>query len=350
MTRQPRVLIHLAKLAHNLRTIASRAAQAGIKITGVLKGTAGDPEIARTLIEAGLDSIGDSRIENLRKLKDYRRIERMMVRLPARSRLAEVTAIASCSLNAETEILRELNEVAGGCHQVILMVDLGDLREGVAPADLLELGRYCRKLRRISVVGLGANFSCFAGVIPTVSKLEQLTLLARELQTCLHLPIRWVSGGNSSSLALLYQGTIPPGINHLRIGEGILAGKETLTGQGLPDLYQDAFILEAEVVQCQWKPARPEGEIGLDAFGRVPKLAPVPDGMRLLLNIGHQDTPLTGLKPLDPEITVLGGSSDYLVAACPRKLKPGQTVSFIPNYWSILGLMTSPYVSRTYVQ
>ncbi|HEX3045304.1 MAG TPA: alanine racemase [Bacillota bacterium] len=350
MIKQPRVIIHLAKLAHNFQTIAFRAARAGIKITGVLKGTAGDPEIARTLIEAGLLSIGDSRIENLAQLRNYPNLERMMVRLPAKSRLSEVFATATCSLNAEVEILQGLNDVAEEKHQVFLMVDLGDLREGVAPVDLMELGRFCRKLRRLAVVGLGTNFSCFAGVIPTVSKLKQLIQLAEELQSEAQLPIQYISGGNSSSLALLYQGTIPRGINHLRIGEGILAGKETLSGGSLPDLYQDAFILEAEVIQSQWKPARPEGKIGLDAFGRVPQLTEVPDGIRLLLNIGHQDTPLTGLKPLDPEVTVLGGSSDYLVAAGSQKHKVGQTLSFIPNYWSILGLMTSPYVSRTYIQ
>jgi predicted amino acid racemase len=350
MSKQPRVLIHLAKLAHNFQTIASRAARAGIRITGVLKGTAGDPEIARTLIEAGLDSIGDSRIENLDKLREYSNLQKMMVRLPARSRLSEVTAAATCSLNAEVEILQALNDVAEKKHQVFLMVDLGDLREGVAPGDLMELGRFCRKLGRLVVIGLGANFSCFAGVIPTVTKLEQLIQLAEELKSETQLPIQYVSGGNSSSLALLYQGTIPPGINHLRIGEGILTGKETLSGGSLPDLYQDAFTLEAEVIQSQWKPARPEGKIGLDAFGRIPQPVEVPDGIRLLLNIGHQDTPLTGLTPLDPELKVLGGSSDYLVVAGSRKHRTGQTISFIPNYWSILGLMTSPYVSRTYIK
>jgi predicted amino acid racemase len=118
--------------------------------------------------------------------------------------------------------------------------------------------------------------------------LEKLVGLVDYLKGECQLPIEYVSGGNSSSLKLLYDGLIPPGINHLRIGEGILLGRETLTGSYLPDLYHDAFIVEAEVIQAQYKPAVPDGEVGLDAFGRVPSISVKEPGIRLLLNLGHQ--------------------------------------------------------------
>ncbi|HBF36472.1 MAG TPA: alanine racemase, partial [Firmicutes bacterium] len=142
---------------------------------------------------------------------------------------------------------------------------------------------------------------------------------------------------------------LPSGVNHLRIGEGIFLGRETLAGSFLPELFQDAFVVEAEVIEAQWKPAEPDGEIGLDAFGRKPDMPKVEAGMRFLLNLGHQDTPLSGLTPMNPTLTVMGGSSDYLVMAAQSSIKVGEVIRFLPNYWSLLGLMTSPYVAKVYV-
>jgi predicted amino acid racemase len=348
MSKLPRVIIDLNKIAENYLTINRRADQAGIAVCGVLKATAGDRRICARLIEAGLTEIGDSRLENFQKMSIPPFVHKVLLRLPALSRLGELTGNVDCSLNCEETALEALNTQPGG-HEIMLMADMGDLREGVSEEKLFELGKYCRGLHNLQIIGLGTNLSCFAGVIPTVAKLERLIYLASVLKDEYGLPIRFISGGNSSSLSLLYEGTIPGGINHLRIGEGILLGRETLTGSFLPGLHRDAFMLEAEVIQAQWKPNRPTGEIGCDAFGRVPEFSGGPDGIRLLLNIGHQDTALNCLTPLEPELKVLGGSSDYLVMASEKKMRVGEIVRFRANYWSVLGLMTSPYVEKVYV-
>ncbi len=347
MSKLPRVIINLPKIVHNYQKINERCNRAGITLTGVIKGVAGDLNIIEALVEAGLRELGDSRLENLSRLPDFSATRKMLLRLPALSLLQETLEMADISLNSETDTLKSLDRLAKK-HQIFLMVDLGDLREGVTEDRLPELGAVCRSLKNIEAIGLGANFSCFAGVIPTIAKLERLSVLAQFLRDEFRLPIRFVSGGNSSSLPLLYSGKMPKGINHLRIGEGILLGRETLFGKVLQDLYRDAFIIEAEIIQSQWKPALPDGEIGMDAFGRKPCLPALEAGVRLLLRLGHQDTPLDGLTPVDPDLTVMGGSSDYLVIASPKKLKVGETVQFLPNYWSLLGIMTSPYVEKTY--
>jgi predicted amino acid racemase len=345
----PRVVIDIDKIVFNFQRITERAHRSGIAVTGVLKGIAGDAKIANHLIEAGMAWIGDSRLDNLGKIKAPAGVQKMLLRLPAFSQLEQVVRCAGQSLNSEIEILQALNSLPESKgHEVFLMVDLGDLREGVSETGILELGRRCRSFQNLRISGIGTNFSCFAGLKPSQLKLEKLVKLANFLTEEYRLPIKYVSGGNSSSLGLLDAGRIPPGINHLRVGEGILLGRETLTGSNLPDLYHDAFIVEAEVIQAQCKPAVPDGETGLDAFGRVPSIPVQEPGIRLLLNLGHQDTPLTGLKPLDSGLTVLGGSSDYLVMASERLVKVGEIVPFLPNYWSLLGLMTSPYVRKVY--
>jgi predicted amino acid racemase len=349
MSHFPRIIIDVDKIIANFLKIAGQARRAGITITGVLKGIAGDKRITRDLIEAGLSWIGDSRLENLRKIEASNPVRKMLLRMPAFSQLEQVVRYADQSLNSEVEVLEAMDRLPDSKdHEVFLMVDLGDLREGVSENDIEQLGQACRGLKNLKVSGIGTNFSCFAGLKPSETKLVKLVQLASCLQNQYHLPIEFISGGNSSSLGLLYEGRIPPGINHLRIGEGILLGRETLTGNNLPDLFQDAFIVEAEVIQAKWKPAVPDGEVGLDAFGRVPEIPVQEPGIRLLLNLGHQDTPLTGLTPLDPDLTVMGGSSDYLVMASRRPVKVGEVVRFLPNYWSLLGLMTSPYVWRVY--
>jgi predicted amino acid racemase len=175
-----------------------------------------------------------------------------------------------------------------------------------------------------------------------------LTALAEQLRAEFQWPLPFVSGGNSSSLPLLYGQQLPSGITHLRVGEGILLGRETLLGTQLPDLFPDVFYVEAEILQVQWKPGQAAGLVGRDAFGRKPAVPELQAGPRLLLGIGEQETPLSGLTPLEPGITILGGSSDYMVAATEEPYQVGQTVRFAPNYWSLLALFSSRYVTREY--
>jgi len=350
--RLPRILIDLTKLTRNYLVIKERCARAGITLTAVVKGVAGDRKIYEALVNSGMTEAGDSRLENLRRLNIFLGVKKVLLRLPAINRPTEVLNCADLSLNAEAATLERLDSRCrslGKEHEVFLMVDSGDLREGVFPFEIPELAKVCRNLKMIKVTGIGTNFSCFAGMKPSIAKFRILTDLADGLREEFRLPIDYVSGGNSSSLPLLYQGLLPEGINHLRVGEGFLLGRETLTGAELPDLHQDVFTVEAEVVQTQWKPAISGGETGRDAFGMNFKLPIVTAGYRSLLNIGRQDTPLFGLRPLEPEVTVLGGSSDYLVLAGVQKLPIGKVVRFRPDYWGLLALMTSKYVAKEYL-
>jgi predicted amino acid racemase len=351
MSSLPRVLIDLPKLAHNFQTLQRRCQSQGITMTAVVKGLAGDRPTVECLAAAGLTQLGDSRLANLTHYQDFPGITKLQLRLPSPQTAASTVDLAEISLNTELTTLEALNACAGlrdRKHQVILMVDLGDRREGVSEADLPPLAASCLKLRNLEMIGVGANFSCFAGVMPTPAALKQLMALADNLRQEFNLPLPYVSGGNSSSLPLLYGQQLPSGINHLRIGEGILLGRETLQGTQLPDLFPDVFCVEAEVLQVQWKPSQAAGTIGRDAFGRKPRFPKNAAGLRLLIGIGEQDTPLSGLTPLEPGITVLGGSSDYLVAASEHRYQVGRIIRFTPNYWSLLALMSSRYVTKEY--
>ena len=344
----PRLVIDIPKIVHNLQSIQKLCGRWGVALTGVVKGVAGDFKIVEALVDAGLEELGDSRIENLERYSVFPKVNRVLLRLPGINDLERVVRSADISLNAEMDTIGAIERL-GVRHRVFLMVDLGDRREGILERDLLEMARFCQGLKHTALVGVGANFSCFAGGKPAPEKLAALVSIAKLLKEEFHLPVRYISGGNSSSLPMLYSGGLVSGINHLRIGEGILLGRETLEGRPLPGLFQDAFIVEAEVLQSQWKPGRADGEIGRDAFGRKPEIPEVGEGFRLLLNLGQQDTPLSGLTPLEPGVQFLGGSSDYLVLASEKKIRVGSILRFTPNYWGLLALMTSPYVRKEHL-
>ncbi|MCP4548531.1 MAG: alanine/ornithine racemase family PLP-dependent enzyme, partial [bacterium] len=145
-------------------------------------------------------------------------------------------------------------------------------------------------------------------------------------------------------------------VNHLRIGEAILLGCDTLTRERIPDLYTDAFTLVAEVVELKTKPSRPYGEIAQDAFGHVPVFA---DGYiheegkgdmeRAILALGRQDVDGSAIKPRI-KADILGISSDYLVLdVSGLDLEVGAKVQFDVGYSALLRAMTSPYVEKVYL-
>lgn len=344
----PRLEINLTKLQQNAVALVSQAAAQGIDIWGVTKVLQGAPPVARALLAAGVTAIAESRVGNLQRLQSAGvGSRRVLLRLPAPSKAHLVVALADMSLNSQLPTLRALNHAAlqaGVKHGVLLMVDLGDLREGVWPDDLPALARQAARLPGLRLLGLGTNLTCFAGVMPSPSNLGQLVTLARNLEAQGIMQSRIISGGNSSSWRLLQRGQIPPEVNNLRLGEAILFGRESLERAAIPGLHTDAFMLTAEVIEVNVKPSVPIGRIAQDAFGNVPSFADRGMRRRAILALGRQDVEPEGLFPLQAGVEVLGASSDHLVLDTtdyPGQVKVGQRFSFVPNYSALLRLSSS---------
>ena len=351
----PTLHIDLGKLEHNARTVTDLCAAHGIAVTGVTKAVCGDPRIATAMLRGGAAGIADSRLENLRRLRVAGIPGPLMqLRLPALSRVDEVVSDAGISLNAESAVLEALSQAArriGRVHEVILMVELGDLREGVEPDALLPLLGRARGLPGIRIVGLGTNLACLSGVVPSASNMRHLVELAEYVEKRLATGLRWISGVNSSGLHLIAAGQMPPRVNHARIGEAILLGRETTRRDPWPGTFQDAFELRAEILELMHKPSRPVGERSEDAFGRHP--APENHGriLHALVNVGRQDVAVDGIRPLDGRLQILAASSDYLaldVSAAEGELRVGDTLAFALNYAALLAAMTSPYLAKDF--
>lgn len=346
----PRLEIDLVKLRHNARTLVERLAPRGISVTGITKATLGSPDIARAMLRAGVRSLGDSRIENIETLRRAGvTAPLILVRSPMLSQVDRVVAHADVSFNTELDVIRALSaaaEAAGRTHGVVLMVELGDLREGLLPGDLTGVARAVQLLPAVALAGIGTNLACQSGVSPDAANMGELSALADSIEDTLGLRIGTVSGGNSANLDWALGRGRPGRVNNLRLGESILLGREPLHRRPVEGLHTDAITLVAEVIESKRKPSLPRGEIGQTAFGAA---APARDRgvrVRTIVGVGHQDVDPSGL--LAPAgIQVIGASSDHLILdAGPDRLPIGAEVSFQLDYSALVRAMTSAFVAR----
>jgi len=349
----PWLRIDLDKIEHNSRTLVALCSEHGIAVSGVTKATCGNPDVANAMLRGGVSSIADSRLENIHRLQaagvdtSY-----TLLRLPPLSGVDSVVATVGLSLNSELCVLQALSVAAtrlGVQHDVILMVDLGDLREGIWPDDLMPVVDEAIQLAGIRIVGIGANLACFSGVVPSESSMTRLVELADALEQRCHVTLQWVSGVNSSGLDLIASGHMPRRINHARLGEAILLGRETVHRRPWPDTFQDAFVLHAEVLELKNKPSLPIGERSEDAFGHHPAFEDRGLIKRALLNVGREDVDVAGITPIDSRLRVIGASSGYLAVdatAAGDDIRVGSEVAFALNYSALVAAMTSAYVKK----
>ena len=349
----PYLTIDLEKIEHNARTIVNLCRIHGVAVVGVTKCTSGHPEIAKAMLRGGAISIGESQLENVQRLKRAAiGASCMLLRLPSPSEVEEVVEWVDVSLNSELSVLAGLSRAAqrrSQLHNAIIMVDLGDLREGLWPNEVLPFMREALRLPGIRIAGLGTNLACFGGVVPNEANMHRLVELAEEVERTFGLQLDWVSGANSSGLNLIASGQMPPRVNQARIGEAILLGRETTHRQPWPDTFQDAFALHAEILELKRKPSAPLGERSEDAFGHLMRFENRGDIERALVNIGREEVSIEGISPHDPRLKILGASSSYLVldmSAAAGAFQVGDELAFSLNYGALLTAMTSEHVKK----
>lgn len=346
----PRLEIDLDKIGHNARNLVERLGKRGISVAGVTKATLGSAEIAATLLRAGVNALGDSRIENIESMRIGQQSATMtLIRSPMLSQVQRVVRYANVSCNTEIEVIRRLSieaQQAECNHGVVLMVELGDLREGIMPDDLLDCVRETLSLPHIDFKGIGTNLACRSGVAPGARNMAMLTELAEQIETTFDVTVAIVSGGNSANLEWALSGAAIGRINDLRLGEAILLGCEPLHRQPLDGLYTDAITLIAEVIEAKVKPTLPSGQIAQNAFGEIPTFADRGQVTQAILAIGRQDIDPCGLQaPVG--IEVMGASSDHLIVESDGdNLSVGTEVVFQLNYSALVRSMTSPFVTK----
>lgn len=351
----PQIEVKLPKLKHNVKVLKDICHENGVKMWAVTKCFCAMPEIAEAIVEAGADMLADARIVNLKKLKDLK-VKKVLLRIPMHSEVDEVVEYADYSLNSELSTLSLLSEAAikkSKVHNVIIMIDLGDLREGVWPDELENFLDQATTLKGISIRGFGVNLTCYGGVIPDEKNLGRLVDISRNMADKYNLDLEILSGGNSSSFYLLTEGRLAKGINNLRLGELILLGRETAYGKLVDGLNTDAFKLKAQIVELKEKPSVPIGTIGMDAFGNNPTFEDRGVIKRAIIAVGRQDIDPYNMHPLDEKIDILGSSSDHTILDITNSdtnYKVGDIVEFSVDYGCLLKSMTSEYVTKVIIK
>lgn len=347
----PKLIVNYELLKNNVKSMVELCESKGIKVAGVTKVFCGNPLIAKAYVEGGVSFLADSRIENLQRLKEFD-LPKIMLRLPMISEAEKVVEYADISLNSEIETIRALSEKAlekNRIHKIVLMVDLGDLREGFFDeGDLFKAVEKILALKGVKLIGIGTNLTCYGGVIPSMEHMDRLNRLKREIEEKYNIELEIISGGNSSTLHLLAANDLQ-GINNLRLGESLVLGTESAYGQQMAGTRNDAFKLQVQIIEVKEKPSVPIGEIGRDAFGQVPTFVDRGVRRRILCAVGKQDVDLDSLYPVDKGLVILGASSDHLIldgSDSEINYKVGDIVEFTMHYVCLLRAMTSEYIKK----
>ncbi len=347
----PRLEIDINKIKHNAKTLKELFAKKEISVTAVIKGVTGSPEVANAILECGITTIAVSLVQNIKKMKEFGvKAKFLLTRLPNHTEVPDVVKYADISLNSEISTIKLLSEHSlkqGKKHKVVLMLELGDLREGILPEDIDSIIEQILPLKGIELYGIGANLACFGGVKPSEENMTELSQTADRIQEKYNIKLHMISGGNSANYEWLLHTNNIGNINNLRIGEAILLGRETLHRNKIPQLYTDAFTLICEVIESKIKPSLPYGEICQNAFGNKPEFPDIGNINRVIIGIGEQDVDTKAIKPRI-NANVIGASSDHLILHSRSPIEVGSEIEFDINYSALLRLSISPYVIKTF--
>lgn len=341
----------MPKLLHNTEEVLRLCQENHITSSiVVVKVLAGYLPVVKKIANYDFAYLGDSRLDNLIRFKNIAK-KKALLRLPSLDEVDKVVEYADLSLNSEIETIIALDKAAKKkhkFHEILLMFDLGDLREGIFyQDDYLSIVEKIITLKSIKLIGIGTNLTCYGGIVPTNENLNILVEIKKKIESHFNIKLAIVSGGNSSSFHLLTTHTMPKAINNLRYGEVLFMGRETSFGKTLPNLYSDVFMLQAEIIEVKTKPSYPIGKIGFNSFGEEPVIVDKGIMRRGILAIGKQDVILENLTSRNKNITIIGGSSDHLLVDLTKsEYVLGDVMDFNLNYPALLHLMNSKYVDK----
>jgi len=223
------------KLNQNFRFLDSLFKERGIVWGVVSKILCGNTLYLKELLALGVTEIHDSRVSNLRKIKELApNVQTVYIKPPAKMSIRGIIRHADVSFNTEIDTIKMLSDEAvkqGKVHKIIIMIEMGDLREGVMGEELIDFYRQVLELPNIEISGIGTNLNCLSGVMPTQDKLIQLSLYKQLIESRFNISIPWVSGGTSVAVPLMLRNARPMAVNHFRIGEALFFGKDLFSGK-----------------------------------------------------------------------------------------------------------------------
>ncbi|OEL04065.1 alanine/ornithine racemase family PLP-dependent enzyme [Staphylococcus casei] len=331
-----KVKINLSKIQYNARVLYALFNQHNIQFTPVIKCVGGDKQIVDTLKNIGITHFADARIDNITKSLD-KDLTYTMIRTPNQNELEDVVRYTKMSMQTEMSTIRQLNDIAEQQqvkHQILLMVDWKDAREGILTYDVVDYIKEILNMHHISIAGLSFNFMCFQSIVPTDLDVDMMNQFVSSVELETGIRFRIISGGNSSMLPQMLYSDLGK-INELRIGETLFRGVETTTSQPIASLFQDVIILETEIVEIKPRVNITTGQHYLQA----------------IIDIGNLDTDVSEIKPLHHHIKVLGATSDHVMIDLLNHdhYQVGDKIQFSLGYKALAQSMYMPNLAKSYV-
>lgn len=322
----------------------------------VTKLLCGTEKYLKEVLKLGIPEVCDSRVSNLRKVKRLNpNVQTVYIKPPAKRSIKEIVQFADVSFNSESSTIRLLSAEAvkqGKKHKVIIMIELGDLREGIMGDHLISFYEAVFQLPNIEVVGIGSNLNCLHGVMPSQDKFVILSLYKQLIDARFSKSIPWITGGTSVVIPMLLNKTLPSSINHFRVGETLFFGADLVSGKTIKGMHDDVFRLFSEIIEITEKPVVPIGELAENPSGDVFEVDESDYGKksyRAIIDIGLLDISPNYLIPDDPEIEIVNASSDMLIlnlGDSAGTYKVGDLISFKLKYMGALGLLNSYYIEK----
>lgn len=357
------ITLYQDKLQHNFDFLNTLFKSNDIEWAIVTKLLCGSPKFLREVIRLGLPELCDSRISNLKKIKEIaaeegQDVQTVYIKPPAKKSIRSLVRYADVSFNTEFETMKLLSEEAqrqGKTHKVVIMIELGDLREGVMGEQLIDFYRSVFQLPNLEITGIGANLNCLYGVMPSEDKLIQLILYKQLIEATFDRQIPWVSGGTSVVLPLLLKQRLPKGTNHFRIGESLYFGINLISGKTIKGMKADVLKFDAQIIEMQEKPKVPIGQLEENPSGETFKVNESDYGKtsyRAILDVGLLDINPDYLIPTDKHLAISGASSDMIVidmGDTRRNYNVGDFITFKLKYMGALSLLNSNYIEKVVV-
>lgn len=347
------------KLRHNYQFLDKLFKKNNIQWGVVSKLFCGNKTFIKELIDLGVTEIHDSRISNLKVIKDLApQVQTVYIKPPPKRSIPRLIKYADVSFNTDYGIIKIISDEAlkqNKIHKIIIMIEMGDLREGVMGENLIDFYAKIFNLPGIEVIGIGANLNCLNGVMPTQDKLIQLSLYKQLIEAKFQRKIPWVTGGSSVTIPLILKKLIPKGVNHFRVGETLFRGVDLFENEIIPGMKADIFRLHTEIIELMEKPKIPTGELGTNVAGETPQFDEKDYGKtscRAILDIGLLDIKPDDIIPEDETIAFMGASSDMMVMDLGdnnKKYKVGDIITFQMSYMGILAAMNSNYITKVVV-
>jgi predicted amino acid racemase len=348
-----------SRLRHNynfLNTLFDKHEKDWAIVTKLL---CGNEDLLKEVLKLGIKEVCDSRLSNLQKIKEIDpSIQTVYIKPPPKRSIEKVVKYANVSFNSESYTIQLLSEEAvrqGKTHRVTIMIELGDLREGIMGDNLISFYSKVFELPNIEIVAIGANLNCLHGVMPSQDKLIQLSLYKQLVEATFNKKIRWITGGSSVTLPLLFKRQVPKAINHFRIGETLYFGANLFSGEVINGMKNGIFRLHTEIIEITEKPKVPIGELAENPSGEVYEVDETDYGKtshRAIIDVGLLDISPDYLIPDDEEVEIVNASSDMLIVdlgKTRRNYKVGDMISFRLKYMGALQVLNSDYIDKKVV-